>query len=54
MPRINYRTSDGWLRTTRPRATKKTPANICPKCGATLYVAPDGKTIYCDAIHIIK
>ena len=43
---INIRTADGWS-----TATQTVKNNICPLCYAKLYVAPDGKTIYCDEIH---
>lgn len=43
--KIAKRTNKGWTE----RQANKQKYN-CDDCGAQLYVAPDGKTVYCDKL----
>lgn len=43
---IARRVPNGWT-PYEPNQSKDT----CDWCNARLYVAPDGKTLYCDAMH---
>lgn len=44
--KIAKRTATGWT----DRVINKAKYN-CDDCGARLWVAPDGKTLYCNAVH---
>lgn len=39
---INKRSKNGWVKVVNNQKY------VCDKCGAKLWVAPDGKTIYCN------
>ena len=41
----SYRIKNGWKQGTQEKD------NICQKCFAKLWIAPDGKSVYCDNIH---
>lgn len=47
---INLRIEGGWH---DKKVPNKTPYH-CDIDGERLFVAPDGKTVYCDKVHIIK
>lgn len=45
--KINLRVEGGWH---DERVSNKAPYH-CDIDGSRLYVAPDGKTVYCDKVH---
>lgn len=42
---VSLRTDAGW------KTAKYHGGEVCPECGAKLWVAPDGETIYCQELH---
>lgn len=44
--KIAKRLKNGWTK----RVPNKQKYN-CDDCGSQLWVAPDGKSVYCDAVH---
>jgi len=49
MIKIAKRLKNGWTE----RVANKQKYN-CDDCGSKLWVAPDGKTIYCNEVHKLK